>query len=425
MGRLVAHVGGAELARVRASSVLALEASALTGGVELRDGEPVDVVGVVEVEGPLAERATATLCGYVDGYDALAERFARAAEAGGGVLLRLRSPGGDVAGLEQAVERMRAARRGPVVAYVDELAASAAYWVAAAVADEIVVPPSGRVGSIGCIGVAVDESEAVARDGVRLTVVRSPAGKAEALSVAPLSELTEQRLRASVEAASGRFAAAVAAARGLSVQAIEALDGAVLEGALAVRAGLADRVGGRDVALSRLAERMRETRMAEQAERALAALGVSDEGALEARVAELLALEAEVARVTGATGSAAVGAVVGLAESARVGREALAQLQTERAQQAQREHEALIERLVQDRKLTPAQREWARTQSVESLRAFAAVAPTAPYEAHEEPRRDVRLSAFERRVAHAMKMTEDEFAAHKAAMAATMSQTEE
>lgn len=404
-------VGPRELAQARASSVLALDASSLSG-LEVLSAEPAPAVGVVEVDGALAERAVATLCGYVDGYDALAARFALASEAGP-VLLRVRSPGGDVAGLEQAVESMRRAKRGPVVAYVDELAASAAYWIAAAVADEIVAPPSGRVGSIGCIGVVVDESRALDAAGVRLEVVRSPAGKAEALSAAPLAELAEQRLRVSVEAAAGRFVAAVAAARGVAAADVVALDGAVLDGAAALRAGLVDHVGGRDVALARLAALEEQRTMDEQTRQTMAALGVADGAALAARVGELVALEAEVVRVTGERGSGAVGALVALAERARVGGEAVAALEAERAERQRREHAELVAQLEREGKLTPALRAWAGAQSAESLRAFGAVAPTLATQPHEEPAPgevSMRLSSFEARVARQLGISEADYA---------------
>lgn len=89
-------------------------------------------VAIVGIEGPLAQRAIYDLCGYVDGYDAIAARLQIALENPdvGAVVLRIDSPGGDAQGLEEAVRRMRLAveQSGkPCMVYVDELAASAAY----------------------------------------------------------------------------------------------------------------------------------------------------------------------------------------------------------------------------------------------------------------------------------------------------------
>ncbi len=244
----------------RAGRVLALDERALGSSVTLRSERPSAEaqrragaaagaprkVAVVDIIGPLAQRGEAQVCGFVDGYDWIGERLGAALEGADAVVLRIDSPGGDVAGLAEGVRRMRAAVEAagvPVVAYVDELAASAAYWIAAGVADEIVVPPMGKVGSIGSFGVLVDLTKQLADDGVSVTVVRSPDGKAEAHPAAPIADLARERLGAEVADATARFIDAIAARRGLSATVLWALNGAVLRGQDAVAAGLADRVG--------------------------------------------------------------------------------------------------------------------------------------------------------------------------------------
>jgi ClpP class serine protease len=251
--RLIRHVGATELAKARASDVLALDPRVLAGGgVELQEAAPTSsatgAVGLLTIDGPIAQRAVSDLCGFVDGYDAITERFSELARSPevSAIVVRICSPGGDVAGLEVAVSEMRRQRDAsgkPVAIYVDELAASAAYWIAAALATEgIYLPEAGMVGSIGCIGALVDVTGALEQEGVKVTLVRSPAGKAESHPHGPVSALAEERTRARVEAAAGRFVAAVSAARGLEAGAVRALDGDVLGGAAAVAAGLADGV---------------------------------------------------------------------------------------------------------------------------------------------------------------------------------------
>lgn len=205
-------------------------------------------IAIVSIDGPLEQRAEDHLCGYADGYDAIAERFGAACEDPdvAAVVLRINSPGGDLAGLEEGVRRMQEARDAsgkPVLAYVDELVASAAYWIAAAVASGgIFLPTAGQVGSIGVIGAVVDMTGALEQEGIAVTFVRDPPGKAESHPYGPNVELAQARLGRSIADASGRFAAAMSAARGLSVEAIRALDADVLEGPAAVMAGLANAV---------------------------------------------------------------------------------------------------------------------------------------------------------------------------------------
>lgn len=251
------------LAQHRAGRVLALDARAIGSSVVLHAtrpsarsalaqpatsttaAEPISVA-VVDIIGPLAQRGESQLCGFVDGYDWIGERLGAALEEADAVVLRIDSPGGDVAGLAEAVRRMRAAVEAagkPVVAYVDELAASAAYWIAAGVADEIVIPPMGSVGSIGSFGVLVDITKSLELEGTAVTLVRDPEGKCEAHPAAPITDLARERLGSEVQAATARFVDAIATRRELSANVLRALNGAVLHGADAVRAGLADRVG--------------------------------------------------------------------------------------------------------------------------------------------------------------------------------------
>ena len=66
-----------------------------------------------------------------------------------GIVIDVDSPGGNIARRAGGIRRVREARPAkPVVAVANHWAASAAYWLASA-ADELVVTPSGEVGSIG------------------------------------------------------------------------------------------------------------------------------------------------------------------------------------------------------------------------------------------------------------------------------------
>lgn len=204
------------------------------------------MVGVVSIEGPLEQRATQWMCGYSDGYDAITERFASLlADADvSAVVLQFNSPGGDAAGLMEAVRRMRsiaASAKKPVYAYADELACSAAYALAT-VADEIYLPASAEIGSIGCLCVHAEGSKKLEADGYKVTVVRSGKRKADANSVEPLSKDAAADLQAMVDAHAEQFAQVVAERRGGDAKKWLALEGAVFMGSAAVAAGLADGV---------------------------------------------------------------------------------------------------------------------------------------------------------------------------------------
>lgn len=256
--------------------------------------EPDDgsLVAVVAIDGPLAQRAylDMELCGVVDGYDAIADRFAEAITDPkvGAVVLRINSPGGDVAGCEEAVARMRKmadAQGKHVVAFADELAASAAYWIASGVADEIVLPISGEVGSVGCIGAYVDSTGALEQAGHKVTIVRDPEGKAAAHPLGPVHDVAHSELVALVTEVTKRFMAAVSKRRDVETSELRELNGRVLHGRRAVKAGLADEVGSFETAIGKA---LRAVEAAKSAARKQAmgkierdALGVSEDATEE------------------------------------------------------------------------------------------------------------------------------------------------
>lgn len=370
------------LMKAGASAILALDASTLGGSVSLladpASEEPAqDKIGLVRIEGPLAQRAIADLCAYVDGYDAVTARVGAALAASDvlGVLLVIDSPGGDVAGLEEAVNRMRSmveASGKPVVAYVDEIAASAAYWIAIGVADEVQVPASGYVGSIGCIGAWADMSEAWKNEGVAWNVVREPAGKAERMPAAPIADLANERLVEGVKAAAGRFFEAVAARRNLTTKVVRGLNGALLMGDVAVTQGLADKVGTLEGAANRVLELAQERRSKRSKDRqmkltaiAAALCGLSADASPEAAEVALATTAKDILDATGAKTLADVSASV---ESLKTQLSAhaeksdrLAKLEAqlvidEKAAKAAK-IETTIDAAVKDGKITPAKRE--------------------------------------------------------------------
>ena len=366
------------LVQARASRVLALEPAALGSIMALSESSPSSGasgpgVAVVSVEGPLEQRASEYLCGFADGYDAISARFA-AAHADpevGAVVLRIDSPGGDLAGLEEGVRRMRQAAEQSgkrTLVYVDELAASAAYWIASAVGDEIVVPPAGGVGSIGTLAWYTDETSALESEGVQLRIFRDPPGKAAMHPGGPVTDVADERIGRLVSEATTRFVEAVSGYRGESALALRSLNGAVAYGAEAVSAGLADRVGTYEetIEAARTAVRERDEKMTqEQAAKELAEqLGETEASAADmmtmaaVRLAEL-APEAELGRkvlemTSAAKPAEAIGAIAAWQQSHQRAEQERAELAAERKAHEQRERVDLLAQLITAGYETPA-----------------------------------------------------------------------
>ena len=201
-------------------------------------------VAVLDVEGPIAQRGW--FC--IDGYDTLAANLnAALADASvRSVLLRVNSPGGAAAGCFEWTREMRArvvASGKRVVAYADEMMCSGAYAVAC-VADEIVTPGSGYVGSVGVIASMRSWAKANEMEGLDVRVIRSGVEKADGHPDLPMDDAAVARAQADIDALAGMFFAWVGERRRMSADAVRALEAGVRMGAEAVAAGLADRVLG-------------------------------------------------------------------------------------------------------------------------------------------------------------------------------------
>lgn len=337
-GPMRVEVTRSAIARVGASPILAIDPSIIGRGVMLEPPRPNATLAAyvteesadsdgskgnkaarlataahMTIRGPLAQRASWEMCGgYIDGYDAIVDRFAAAHSnvEVDAVIVDIDSCGGDVAGLEQCVAKMLQIneRSGkPVFFYVNESAYSAAYWIAAAINTKgISLPEAAGVGSIGVIGGWVDETGALEQEGVAVHLIRYPEGKAESNSLAPIADLADARLSVRIETTGKRFIAAMASARKLKADAVLAFNGDTFSGEAAVNAKLADRVETFESLVARAQTAGRQWRRS--TEKAMA-----DEN----RLVNLEAFEKNVLTITGSKDqAAALGAITAAKEVA-------------------------------------------------------------------------------------------------------------
>ena len=137
------------------------------------------VVPVVRLSGVIANGGL--LGGRSLSMESVAPLLKRAFETRGAkaVALSLNSPGGSPAQSALIAQRIRlhAAEKGlPVIAFVEDVAASGGYWLACA-ADEIIADPSSIVGSIGVISSGFGFQDLIARIGVERRVHTSGENK--------------------------------------------------------------------------------------------------------------------------------------------------------------------------------------------------------------------------------------------------------
>jgi signal peptide peptidase SppA len=183
-------------------------------------------------------------------------RQAMAETSVGTILLDVDSPGGTVPGIQELagelfVMRGRGTKR--IVAQVNSLAASAAYWIASQ-ADEIVCTPSGSAGSIGVFSVHEDLSAALAKQGIVVTLIAAGKHKVAGNPFEPLSDEERAVIQARVDVAYAQFVKDVARGRGVSVSEVRSGygEGRALGAKDAKAAGLIDRIATMDETIGRL-----------------------------------------------------------------------------------------------------------------------------------------------------------------------------
>lgn len=215
-------------------------------GADLEVAKVGSSIAIVSVSGPLEHHET----WFFDSYDAIVSRVrdALSDDEVGAVVLKIDSPGGDAAGATEATRQLRSLAKESgkkLWAYSDEACFSAAYSIASA-CDEIWLPETGGVGSVGVIAQVVDATAANAKAGMDIRLVTSGARKADTHPDRKLDDAVINALQARVDAMADAFVGVVASSRGMTPEAVYALEAGVFLGASAVEAGLADGVAGWD-----------------------------------------------------------------------------------------------------------------------------------------------------------------------------------
>ncbi len=230
-------------------------------------------VAVIPITGIISQRETmfALLFGgsTTEGI-ARALRQAVADPSVGSIVLDIDSPGGNVMGIPELAAEILAARGiKPIIAVANGMAASAAFWIAAS-ASEVVVTPSGMVGSIGVFTVHEDLTALAESMGVKITLMAAGKFKTEGHPFEPLTDEARANIQGQLDTVHEMFIRAVAKGRGVTPNAVRNGfgEGRVVLAAEAVKLGMADRVDTLAGTLARLVGGRR-------GRRAAAALGTS------------------------------------------------------------------------------------------------------------------------------------------------------
>lgn len=237
----------------KTGEVLAIEPKALDLLFDLapdRENRIEDGIGIVSISGPLEHHKSAVW----DSYDEIVQRIEEAItdEEVKAVVMCIDSPGGDAAGATEAhrtIKRLRQTHGKPIYAYSNESMYSAGYELGSA-ADEIWLPTTGGVGSIGVILILEDATKANEKAGLRVEMLTSGKRKADLRPDRVLTSEVLEAVQSRVDYLAEVFFKVVSASRGMSFEAVNALQAGCFYGKEAVKAGLADGVLGWDSFLS-------------------------------------------------------------------------------------------------------------------------------------------------------------------------------
>jgi signal peptide peptidase SppA len=220
-------------------------------------GGSYGVIAVIPMRGVISQRIN--LMSQISGGTSIekltaAFRSALADPAIKAIVFDVDSPGGGVEGVpELADEIIKSRGQKKTVAIANGMAASAAYWLASA-AEELVVIPSGQVGSIGVYVAHEDVSKAMEMQGVKVSLISAGKHKVDGNPYEPLSDAAREDLQGKVDSFYEMFVKNVARGRGVSQSNVKDGfgQGRMVMAEDALKAGMVDRVATFDQTLARL-----------------------------------------------------------------------------------------------------------------------------------------------------------------------------
>lgn len=172
----------------------------------------------------------------------------------GHIVLHVDSNGGTASGVFDFADKVFEARgKKKITAVVDEFGFSAAYAIASA-ADEIIIPRTGMLGSIGVMAARLDRTAQNAQDGLKYTFVYAGAQKLDHHPDTPVTRGEIERLQGEVDGLYDLFVETVARNRNLSTDAVRKTEAGAFRGQNAIDIGLADKLAPARFSIEKIIE---------------------------------------------------------------------------------------------------------------------------------------------------------------------------
>jgi signal peptide peptidase SppA len=202
---------------------------------------------IININGPISYRPAGGFFRWLFGGTSYAEildsfRAAKSSDKISRIVFNIDSPGGTVAGFDDAVNEIYEGRSSKkIISYVNPYAASAAYGLASA-GHEIHVMSSSGYGSIGTVMMHLDQSKFDEKLGAKWTPIFAGAKKLDGNPHFPLSDKAKKRFQEVVDKFYGQFVGAVARNRGISEEDVRQTEAEIYYGDEGKKVGLIDSV---------------------------------------------------------------------------------------------------------------------------------------------------------------------------------------
>lgn len=210
----------------------------------------------IPVQGVLLNRFSYQFGSFATGYQYIERAMKRglADPDVRGIAFLHDTPGGEVAGnFELAAKIFNARDAKPLRAFAADRSLSAGYSLASA-ASQVVVTASGRTGSIGVVTMHIDQSERLAKAGIKVTYIFAGKHKVDGNSEQPLPDDVKERIQGQIDKIYGVFTGLVATNRGLEEKDVRKTEALVYDADASVEHGLADRIGSFEDEIAGFAE---------------------------------------------------------------------------------------------------------------------------------------------------------------------------
>ncbi len=213
-------------------TALAMGGDQYGGGYQIVNG-----IAIIGIFGPMFKNYGPY--GYADQVEIQATvRAATMDRTVSGIMLVIDSPGGSVSGTPELATEIYAANAvKPVMAFIDGLCASAAYWAACG-ARAIYSNSTSMAGSVGVIMSIMDASKAYDAAGIKVTNIKTGEFKDTGDPSQPATKAGISYLQDICDQIGALFFADVARGRGISLDRVRNMQAKIYLGADAVRVGL-------------------------------------------------------------------------------------------------------------------------------------------------------------------------------------------